>query len=422
MAKKLLEAENISKYYRLGVLGSRSFKEDLRDWWTGRNTRFKETEAESPEHIWALQNISFDVTQGEVLGLIGKNGAGKSTLLKIISRITLPTTGRISGNGRIASLLEVGTGFHGELTGRENIYLNGHIMGMKKKEIDRKFDEIIDFSGVSRFLDTPVKRYSSGMYVRLAFAVAAHLDPEILIIDEVLAVGDAEFQKKCLDKIRSISSEEGKTILFVSHNIQTIRNTCSRALVLDKGRIIASGDSESVLAGYLNKTREQFLGTDYTQQAMMPGNGIIRMHRVELIPGYGNENPVIDIRTELRIEFEFEYDPEEAGYSPGDSGQLMAQLQVHNDSGELIFELSSQSEHLRKGIVHGASLIPGNFLNDGLYYISIAFVGNSELRLFYLESCLSFHVEDYRNSGAGYGKWAGMVRPSFPISLSQEPR
>ncbi|HEY4966658.1 MAG TPA: ABC transporter ATP-binding protein, partial [Puia sp.] len=259
MAKKLLEAENISKYYRLGVLGSRSFKEDLRDWWTGKNTRYKETDSESPQHIWALQNISFDVAQGEVLGLIGKNGAGKSTLLKIISRITLPTTGRISGNGRIASLLEVGTGFHGELTGRENIYLNGHIMGMKKKEIDRKFDEIIDFSGVSRFLDTPVKRYSSGMYVRLAFALAAHLDPEILIIDEVLAVGDAEFQMKCIEKIKSISREEGKTILFVSHNIQTIRNTCNRALVLDKGRIIASGDSETVLAGYLNKTREQFL-------------------------------------------------------------------------------------------------------------------------------------------------------------------
>ena len=197
-----------------------------------------------------IKRINFVVQQGEVLGLIGKNGAGKSTLLKIISRITLPTTGRISGNGRIASLLEVGTGFHGELTGRENIYLNGHIMGMKKKEIDRKFDEIIEFSGVSRFLDTPVKRYSSGMYVRLAFAVAAHLDPEILVIDEVLAVGDAEFQQKCMAKIKSISEEEGKTILFVSHNIQTIRNICNRALVLDKGKIVAFGDTESVLAGY----------------------------------------------------------------------------------------------------------------------------------------------------------------------------
>jgi len=414
MAKKLLEAKDISKYYRLGVLGSRSFKEDLRDWWAGKNKKYREPESESPQHIWALQNISFDVSQGEVLGLIGKNGAGKSTLLKIISRITLPTTGRISGNGRIASLLEVGTGFHGELTGRENIYLNGHIMGMKKKEIERKFDEIVEFSGVSRFLDTPVKRYSSGMYVRLAFAVAAHLDPEILIIDEVLAVGDAEFQMKCLDKIKSISREDGKTILFVSHNIQTIRNTCNRALVLDKGRIIASGDSESVLAGYLHKSRGQFLGTDYTRQTVMPGNDMIRMRKVELIPGYLNDYRIIDIRTELRIEFEFEYDVEEPG-------QILAQLQVYNDAGELIFELSSQNYHLRRGIVRGESMIPGNFLNDGIYYVSIAFVRNSAVRLFYLESCLSFHVEDYKNSGDGYGKWAGVVRPAFPISLRQEP-
>jgi lipopolysaccharide transport system ATP-binding protein len=414
MEKKLLEAKDISKYYRLGALGSRSFKEDLRDWWTGRNTRFKETESESPQHIWALQHVNFEVTQGEVLGLIGKNGAGKSTLLKIISRITLPTTGRICGNGRIASLLEVGTGFHGELTGRENIYLNGHIMGMKKKEIERKFDEIIDFSGVSRFLDTPVKRYSSGMYVRLAFAVAAHLDPEILIIDEVLAVGDAEFQMKCLDKIKSISREDGKTILFVSHNIQTLRNTCNRALVLDKGMITASGDAESVLAGYLHKNRGQFLGTDYTLQTLMPGNEMIRVRKVELIPGFLNDYRVIDVRTELRIEFEFEYDVEEPG-------QTLAQLQVYNDSGELIFELSSQNYHLKKGIVRGESMIPGNFLNDGLYYISIAFVRNSAVRLFYLESCLSFHVEDYKNSLGGYGKWAGMVRPAFHISLRQEP-
>jgi lipopolysaccharide transport system ATP-binding protein len=414
MAKKLIEAENISKYYRLGVLGSRSFKEDLRDWWAGKNKKSRDTEPESSGHIWALQDICFDVSQGEVLGLIGKNGAGKSTLLKIISRITLPTTGRISGNGRIASLLEVGTGFHGELTGRENIYLNGHIMGMKKKEIDRKFDEIIEFAGVARFLDTPVKRYSSGMYVRLAFAVAAHLDPEILIIDEVLAVGDAEFQLKCLDKIKSISKEEGKTILFVSHNIHTIRNTCNRAMVLDKGRIIASGDSESVLASYISKSREQFLGKEYWQQAVMPGNEMIRIRRVELVPRYLNDFRIIDIRTELTIHFEFEYSVEVTGH-------LMAQLQVFNDAGELIFELSSQNYHFRNGIVKGESQIPGNFLNDGLYYISIAFVRNSTTRLFYLESCLSFHVEDYKDSGDGYGKWAGMVRPSFPISLNQEP-
>lgn len=414
MAQKLIEAENISKYYRLGVLGSRSLQEDLKTWWAGKSKKTPGTDPESRQYIWALQNINFEVSRGEVLGLVGKNGAGKSTLLKIISRITLPTGGRISGNGRIASLLEVGTGFHGELTGRENIYLNGHIMGMKKKEIDRKFDEIIEFSGVSRFLDTPVKRYSSGMYVRLAFAVAAHLDPEILIIDEVLAVGDAEFQLKCLDKIKSISKEEGKTILMVSHNIQTIRNTCNRALVLEKGKITASGDMESVLAGYVKTSREQFLGADYSQQISLPGNEYIRIRRVELVPRYQNPYQVIDVRTDLAIHFEFIYDVEEAG-------NLMVNLQLFNDAGEMIFELASQNYRFKNGLVKGASHIPGNFLNDGLYYISLSFVKNSTTRLFYLDSCLSFHVEDYNHSGDWYGKWAGVVRPSFPITLKQEP-
>jgi lipopolysaccharide transport system ATP-binding protein len=412
MAKKLIEAENVSKYYRLGVLGSTSLKEDLKGWWKGKLGNPPEADHESTKHIWALQNISFDVYQGEVLGLLGKNGAGKSTLLKIISRITLPTSGKISGNGRIASLLEVGTGFHSELTGRENIYLNGHIMGMKKNEIDRKFDEIIEFSGVSRFLDTPVKRYSSGMYVRLAFAVAAHLDPEILVIDEVLAVGDAEFQLKCLDKIKSISREEGKTILFVSHNMQTIRNTCNRALVLDKGRIIASGEPESVLASYSKTNRNQLLVSDYSQQVSMPGNESIRVRRVELIANYLNDFHVIDVRTDLGLHFEFDYEAEEPG-------NLMVNLQVFSNAGELIFELASGNYIFNKGTVKGESHIPGNFLNDGLYYISIAFVRNSTTRLFYLESCLSFHVEDYKDSGEWYGKWAGVVRPSFPVVLNQ---
>src|SRR5450432_4406177 len=413
MAKKLIEAENISKYYRLGVLGSRSFKDDLKSLWSGKNKQ-EDKDAESKKYIWALKDIHFDVFQGEVLGLVGKNGAGKSTLLKIISRITLPTSGRISGNGRIASLLEVGTGFHSELTGRENIYLNGHIMGMKKKEIDRKFDEIIEFSGVSRFLDTPVKRYSSGMYVRLAFAVAAHLDPEILVIDEVLAVGDAEFQQKCLAKIKSISKEEGKTILFVSHNIQTIRNVCNRALVLEKDKIIASGDPEAVLARYIKMNRDQFLGTDYTLQNSLPGNEHIRVRRVEMSPDYLNEFQVIDVRTTLDIFFEFEYKVEE-------TGELMVNLQVFSIAGELIFELASKNYSFGNGIVKGESTIPGNFLNDGLYYISLVFVRNSTTRLFYLESCLSFDVEDYKDSSGRFGgKWAGIIRPSFPLKLSQE--
>jgi lipopolysaccharide transport system ATP-binding protein len=413
MSKKLIEARDISKYYRLGVLGSRSLKEDLKEWWKGKLSVSEEPDPDSRKHIWALREINFDVYQGEVLGLIGKNGAGKSTLLKILSRITLPTRGRISGNGRIASLLEVGTGFHGELTGRENIFLNGHIMGMKKKEIDLKFDEIVEFSGVSRFLDTPVKRYSSGMYVRLAFAVAAHLDPEILVIDEVLAVGDAEFQQKCLTKIKSISREEGKTILFVSHNIQTIRNICDRALILDKGKVIGSGDSESVLASYIKMNREQFLGTDYSKLAALPGNEFIRIHRVELLPVFTDQNQVIDIRTTLNIEFDFSYHAK-------DSEEIQVNLQVFSASDELIFELASNSASLKSGRIKGRSQIPGNFLNDGSYYISLAFIRNSAVRLFYLESCLYFDVEDFKDSGDFNGKWAGVVRPSFPVLLRQE--
>jgi lipopolysaccharide transport system ATP-binding protein len=250
-------------------------------------------------------------------------------------------------------------------------------MGMKKKEIDRKFDEIIEFSGVSRFLDTPVKRYSSGMYVRLAFAVAAHLDPEILVIDEVLAVGDIEFQQKCLNKIKSISKEEGKTILFVSHNIQTLHNVCNRAIVLDKGRIIASGDSESVLASYGKMTRNQLLGTDYSLQSLQPGNENIRVKRVELKPDYLNQFQVIDVRTPLRIFFEFYYQVREAG-------ELMVVLQVFNNPGELIFEVTSPNYSFTNGLVKGESAIPGNFLNDGLYFISITFVRNSTTRLFIL--------------------------------------
>ena len=413
MRNLMIKAENISKYYRLGVLSSGTLKEDLKNWWYRKSRQEPSTLANSKNHIWALKNIHFEVNQGEVLGLIGKNGSGKSTLLKIISRITLPTTGRVRGNGRIASLLEVGTGFHSELTGRENIYLNGHIMGMKKKEIERKFDEIVDFSGVERFLDTPVKRYSSGMYVRLAFAVAAHLDPEILIIDEVLAVGDSEFQKKCLAKMKSVSEKEGKTILFVSHNMHALRNLCTRALVLQSGEIVTVGDPEKVISQYLKSGEEQFLGNDYSLKAAMPGNEYIRVQKVELLPEYVNEQKFIDIRTPLRIKFEFwNYIAEPV--------ELITGIQLFNYTGELIFDLQSNVYRIEKGLVKGECLIPGNFLNDGSYYISILFERNTTIRLFYLESCLSFDVEDYRENGSWHGKWAGIVRPDFPVLLTPQ--
>lgn len=262
-----IEFNNISKIYRLGLVSTGTLAHDMKRWWT-MNVRGKEdpyltigetndrcTKGDS-EYVWALKDINFKVEQGDVVGIIGKNGAGKSTLLKILSKVTAPTTGTIRARGRIGSLLEVGTGFHPEMTGRENIYMNGAILGMTKHEISKKLDEIIDFSGCERYIDTPVKRYSSGMMVRLGFAVAAHLDPEILVVDEVLAVGDAEFQKKAIGKMQDVSKGEGRTVLFVSHNMGSIRQLCRNAIVLEKGRIIHQSEANSAVDFYLGRNIE----------------------------------------------------------------------------------------------------------------------------------------------------------------------
>ena len=260
----VISVENLSKVYRLGQIGTGTFANDLKLWWAKTRgkpnplLRIGETDHgnRDGEDLWALRNVSFTVEQGDVLGIIGRNGAGKSTLLKILSRVTAPTSGRIKVKGRIASLLEVGTGFHPELTGRENIYLNGAILGMKRTEIDRKFDAVVDFSEVEKFIDTPVKRYSSGMYVRLAFAVAAHLESEILVVDEVLAVGDAEFQKKCLGKMGEVA-REGRTVLFVSHNLNSINVLCPSAMVIDNGHCLFLGKTQQAITHYLNDKLEK---------------------------------------------------------------------------------------------------------------------------------------------------------------------
>lgn len=270
--KPILKAENISKQYRLGVIGTGNLRHDFKRWWyktKGKEDPFIKIGEENRqdikatgEYVWALQDINFEVKHGEILGIIGKNGAGKSTLLKILSRITAPTKGSIKIDGKIASLLEIGTGFHGELTGRENIYMNGAVLGMTKAEIKNKIDEIIDFSGCERYIDTPVKRYSSGMTVRLGFAVAAHLEPDILVVDEVLAVGDAEFQKKAIGKMNSLSSSDGRTILFVSHNMDAVRSLCHRGLVLNNGKIEFEGNARSSVDFYLSKYRTIPLSTN----------------------------------------------------------------------------------------------------------------------------------------------------------------
>ena len=262
MSNIAIKVEDLGKQYRLGEVGTGTIGHDLNRWWArmrGKEDPFakvgeandRTTKGDS-DYVWALRDISFDVKAGEVLGIIGRNGAGKSTLLKLLSKVTAPTTGSIKVQGRIASLLEVGTGFHPDLTGRENVYLNGAILGMSKGEINRKFDEIVDFSGVERYIDTPVKRYSSGMYVRLAFAVSAFLEPEILIVDEVLAVGDAEFQKKCLGRMKDVSRNDGRTILFVSHSMAAVKNICTTGILMKNGQLAFAGSADEVVDYYIS--------------------------------------------------------------------------------------------------------------------------------------------------------------------------
>jgi lipopolysaccharide transport system ATP-binding protein len=266
----VIKVENLSKQYRLGEVGTGTLKDDFKRFryrLMGKEDPFLQvgevndrTQKSSSDYVWALRDINFEIAQGDVVGIIGRNGAGKSTLLKILSRTTAPTTGSVKVKGRIASLLEVGTGFHGELSGRENIYLNGAIMGLRKWEIDRKLDEIIEFAGVEKYLDTPVKRYSSGMYVRLAFAVAAHLEPDILIVDEVLAVGDAEFQKKCIGKMKEVNGMDGRTILVVSHNMNVIQNLCNQCIYMNNGSVLLNDKISIVLKAYLKSS----IGKIYT--------------------------------------------------------------------------------------------------------------------------------------------------------------
>jgi lipopolysaccharide transport system ATP-binding protein len=306
----VIKVENLSKQYRLGLVGSGTLKDDLHVWWN--NIRGKENpllkvgevndrsvEGNS-DYVWSLKDINFEIEKGDVVGIIGKNGAGKSTLLKILSKITSPTTGNVKIKGRIASLLEVGTGFHPELTGRENIYLNGAILGMRKSEITKKIDEIIAFAGIDRYVDTPVKRYSSGMYVRLAFAVSAHLDPDILIIDEVLAVGDADFQKKCLGKMQDVSKTEGRTILFVSHSMAAVKELCNKGILLENGQVAFAGNVPDTISRYLSSDMTISSASAFLKDtSIRRGNGEARFTEILI-----NENAEsIDPSEETRMRF-----------------------------------------------------------------------------------------------------------------------
>jgi len=415
MSDVALAVENIYKRYELGTIGSGSLRRDLQQWW-GTSVLKKEAAAEGADrgknpYLWALSDVSFEIKKGEVWGFVGSNGAGKSTLLKIISRIVKPTKGYVRGRGIISSLLEVGTGFHQELSGRENIYLSGYILGMKKEDIKRNFDAIVDFSGIEKFIDTPVKRYSSGMYVRLAFAIAAHLEPDILIIDEVLAVGDAEFQKKCLGKMNEVSQQKGRTILFVSHNMQAVKQLCTKAMWLKNGSEHATGEVTSVVNKYISSIQKAQLTQAWEAWEEAPGNEAVRIKKVELVPQLSAPDEPIDIRTAFTFKVEI--------WNLIDDQDLSIGLHVFSYGGECIFDVPSPSYVFKKGVIEGECTIPGNFLNDGAYYISVIVVKDTSVQLFYYEECLAFEIEDYRENIKWFGKWMGSVRPNFPFGLKQ---
>ena len=375
MSDRAINVENLWKEYRLGAISHRRLTKDLQSWWArvwGRDDPNAPLDLSSPpapgssrddERFWALRDVSFEAREGEVIGIIGRNGAGKSTLLKILSRVTTPTRGQITVTGRIASLLEVGTGFHPELTGRENIFLNGAILGMSKEEIRRKFDEIVAFAEVERFIDTPVKRYSSGMYVRLAFGVAAHLEPEILIVDEVLAVGDAQFQKKCLGKMHDVG-KEGRTVLFVSHNMPAIQSLCSRALLIQGGSVSSDGDVAEVVNGYLSQGGDNSLYWERTQSVDKPAC----FRRVYAVDGAGGK--LNSIRTGDRLTIALEIAVTVA------SSMYRISVALHDEMGTRIFSTSPHEHGLEvpsgEGVHTMTASFPGIILLPKLYGIRVA--------------------------------------------------
>ena len=419
MSDYVLKVEEVSKRYRLGVTGTSTVSQDF-----NRFVRRLQGKADDSLKIdqegsygaenWALQDISFELKQGTVLGVIGKNGAGKSTLLKLLSKVTLPTKGTIRYKGRIASLLEVGTGFHAELTGRENIFLNGAILGMNKIEIQRQLDAIIDFSGVEKYIDTPVKRYSSGMYVRLAFAVAAHLEPEILIVDEVLAVGDAAFQKKCLAKMEGITGE-GRTILFVSHNMNSITSLCNKAIWLEKGKMVDQGDTSAIVSKYLNEGLKISGQRKYEDQR--PGSNTVELIESSVKDISGQVVSMLDIKESFFVEMEYQV-KEDVPY------ELVPNIHFFNEEGYNIFD-SLENENalnnrgrLSPGRYKSRVLVPGNFASEGTLIIGIALSSFDPSRVhFYEREAIAVQITDDLDSAGSRGIYTGpmlgFVRPKF---------
>ena len=433
MSGLAIRAEGLSKRYRIGESsGHAGLRDGLRSafaWPLGAvrslmGSQPRSAEADnsgvSDDVLWALRDVSFDIHAGERVGIVGVNGAGKSTLLKVLSRVTEPTSGRASVYGRVSSLLEVGTGFHPELTGRENVYLNGTLLGMDREEIRRRFDEIVEFSGVERFLDMPVKRFSSGMQLRLAFAVAAHLDPEIVLIDEVLAVGGARFQKKCIGKMEEIG-KSGRTLLYVSHNLASISNLCERAIILDAGGVVSDGPARNVVEEYIELTSDKdtmFHGgcAVWPNSETAPGDDIVRLHSVRVLQdGIDGPTDDVDIAKEIRVECRY--------WNLGQATNLYVALHMCDPSGTQVLASGNQrgmsmiddpwsDAIFSEGLYRTTCRIPPNLLNDKRYLFRVIIGEKPDVEHVFTEFMFGFLVHD---SGAMrqeyYGEWYGCVRP-----------
>lgn len=425
MSDVAIKFENISKQYRLGKIGTGTISHDLNRWWArvrGKEDPFlKVTEMNDRAakagsgYVWALKDINLEVKQGEVLGIIGKNGAGKSTLLKILSRVTTPTTGEIKAYGRIASLLEVGTGFHPEMTGRENIFMNGSIMGMTKSEIRRKFDEIVDFAGIEKYIDTPVKRYSSGMTVRLGFAIAAHLEPEILVVDEVLAVGDAEFQKKAIGKMQEVTNEGGRTVLFVSHNMGAVRDLCQNAILLNDGKIQSAGSVNEIVNLYMGYAGSIYNTANWIGDENAPGNEDIKLRKIYLVNKVGQSILYSLTNEEFELVIEYEVLRAVPFFTHG--------INLFDSTGIHIFSSHDNNDYIKdkvidRGYYKTTVLIPGNLLQEGFYIISIAFMRyNPFVVLFHEKELIKLQIIDTKNGSARHEDCnrilPGIIRPKL---------
>jgi lipopolysaccharide transport system ATP-binding protein len=401
-----IAAEGLSKRYRIGEL-QRGYG-TLRETIGSAVRRIRQRGHHQHEEIWALKDVSFEVAPGEVLGVIGRNGAGKSTLLKVLTRITTPTTGRATIRGRVSSLLEVGTGFHPELTGRENIFLNGAILGMKRREIIRKLPEITEFSGIEQFLDTPVKRYSSGMYVRLAFSVAAHLEPEIMLVDEVLAVGDAEFQRRCLGRMEEFGGT-GRTVLFVSHNMQAIAQLCDRVILMERGGIALDGPSNEVVAQYLQMGHGTSSEQVWPDLAKAPGDSIVRLRRVRVVDESGSRTDAVDVRRPVGIEIELTV--------LRDAAPIFPKIKLFDGKGDVAFNALDTSARWREpsppGDYVATAWIPGNLLNEGLLSVHVDICSMGLARLSHhatSRDMISFHVHDPGEGGSARGQFSGQLQ------------